>query len=78
MPVYKYRSVEDMPAPSQVSAADLEARIRVLWHRAFLLSPPSFPRGVLRFRSIEEANERRARDTAERMKRRANTRLPGT
>jgi hypothetical protein len=71
MPVHKYRRIEDMEPPAAVGARALETRIRALWNRAFLLSPPSFPRGVTRFRSIEEANERRASDTAERMRSRA-------
>ena len=70
MPVLKYRRVEDMP-PMAAETADLEARIRALWNRALLLSPPDFARGVTRFRTIEEANERRATDTAQRMRRRA-------
>lgn len=68
MPVVKYRSVAEMPRPSRVTdAASLPARIRAVWGRAALLAPPSVvPRGVTRFRTIEEAN----RDRAERTKRR--------
>ncbi len=69
MSVSKYRSVADMPPaafPVEVSIVD---RIRALWRRAFLLSPPSFPRGVERFRDMTEANDARSRATRERMAR---------
>jgi hypothetical protein len=71
MPVTKYRRVEDMPETGQRSDVDLATRIRTLWARAFLLSPPTPRRGVQRFRSITEANDERARATASRMKKRA-------
>jgi hypothetical protein len=69
MPVTKYRAVADMPRFEKRSEVDLAARIRTLWARAFLLCPPAPPRGVRRFRSIEEANEARSRWTSERMRR---------
>jgi hypothetical protein len=68
MPVTKYRSVADMPRFEKRSEVDLASRIRTLWARAFLLCPLAPPRGVQRFRSIEEANAARARSTAERMR----------
>ena len=69
MPVQKYRSVEDMPRPELVPAADLAARIRALWKRARMLAPaPVVPRGVTRFRSIEEANTAREAATLRRMR----------
>jgi hypothetical protein len=71
IPVSKYRSVAEMPAPARASGSDLVARIRSLWRRSFLLSPPDFARGVQRFRSIEAANQARARATAERLRARA-------
>ena len=68
MPVSKYRSVADMPAPAIPSASALVARIRALWQRSFLLAPPSFPRGVARFRDQAEANDARAQATLRRMR----------
>ena len=75
MPVHKYRRIEDMP-PLAADTRDLADRIRALWNRAFALSAPDFARGVTRFKTIEEANERRASDTAQRMQRRATQASP--
>ncbi len=74
MPVYKYRSPIDMAPPGRVSQAELAARIRNVWGRAFLLCPPLWRRGVRRFHSVEEANRERLQDTVARMRRRA---MPG-
>lgn len=71
MPVTKFRSVADMPAPLSDSGKDLIARIRALWNRAFLLSPPDIPRGVQRFSSIEEANRARLARLTSRLRRNA-------
>jgi hypothetical protein len=71
MPLYKYRSASDMPRPERASDAELPARIRSVWGRAFLLCPAVCRPGVRRFRSMEEANEDRLRETVERMRRRA-------
>ena len=71
MPVYKYRRAGDMPAPGRAGATDVASRIRVLWARAFLLCPPTVPRGVRRFRTIAEANEERQRETVDRIRRRS-------
>lgn len=71
MPVTKYRSAAEMPALPRSSDDELIARIRASWTRAFLLSPRSMPRGVRRFRSIEEANADRERETLRRMRERA-------
>jgi hypothetical protein len=68
MPVFKYRSVAEMPPPP-VSTADLTVRIRTAWRRAFLLCPPAIPRGVQRFRTPEESNEARLELLSERMRR---------
>ena len=57
MVVYKYRSVAEMPRPATAAAEGLAKRIRAVWSRAFRISPPSPPRGVMRFSSIEAANE---------------------
>lgn len=59
MPVTKYKNASDMPPVPRVEGLELIERIRVLWNRAFALSPPDFPRGVTRFRSISDANSAR-------------------
>ncbi len=71
MPVQKYRSVSEMPAPPNAPGDRLAERIRALWNRAFLLSPPDFVRGVTRFKSIDEADAARTSNTVERMRRAA-------
>lgn len=77
MTVSKYRAVDDMPRPGIVSAHALVDRIRALWNRSFLLSPPDFPRGVTRFRSIEQAQAARVQVTLRRMRSRAHGLAPG-
>jgi hypothetical protein len=69
MPVYKYRSIADMPAPPPAPEASLAERIRQLWKRSFLLAPPLVVPGVTRFHDIESANEARNQATLERMRR---------
>jgi hypothetical protein len=68
MPVQKFRRVEDMPRPIRIEGPMLVEHIRALWNRAFLLSPPVFPRGVARFASMDLANEARAHLVHERMR----------
>jgi hypothetical protein len=70
VPVTKYRSVADMPRPARVTdGASLLACIRAVWGRAARLAPPPVvPRGVARFRTIEEANAARSELTAQRMR----------
>jgi len=68
MTVSKYRSIADMPPPAPASSDTLVARIRALWNRSFVLSPPDFARGVTRFRNLGEANAAREAATLERMR----------
>ncbi|MEX0873339.1 MAG: hypothetical protein WD646_13465 [Actinomycetota bacterium] len=49
--------------------AALARRISSLWARATRLAPPSFDRGVKKFRSIDAANRDRDRATAQRVRR---------
>lgn len=67
MSVSKFRSVADMPPAALPVDANIADRIRALWRRAFLLSPPTIPRGVERFRNMTEANDARTRATRARM-----------
>ena len=73
MPVQRYRTIEEMPALPPNRGGELAARIRVLWQRAFLLCPRSLRRGVRRYRSMDEANEDRARELLARVSERGAT-----
>jgi hypothetical protein len=62
--VQKFRSAEEMSAaPIIVSPADGFERFARHCARYFRLAPPSYPRGVFRFRTIEEAQDARAKVT---------------
>jgi hypothetical protein len=76
MTVSKYRSVADMPPLVPASGEALVIRIRALWNRSFVLSPPDFARGVTRFRNLDEANAARVAATIQRMKARGNSAPP--
>jgi hypothetical protein len=55
MPVWKYRSIEEMPEPSAMSQdVPLGRRIRALLSMGDLAGPLDIPRGVTKFHSIEE------------------------
>ena len=71
MGVTRFRHVSEMPPPPRVAGDDdLATRIRSLWRRAVTLCPLDPPRGVQRFRSIEEAGRARDLATIRRMKHR--------
>lgn len=70
MPVERFRTLEDArrAMEDRVSPAPLEVRVRALFALMDALSPNRYPRGVRKFRSIEEAardRELAARPTAE-------------
>jgi hypothetical protein len=68
LPIQKFRSVADMPRPlgeGITDNAELRRRIAALWARAARISPRVYPRGVFKFRSLEEANQARERVTTE-------------
>jgi hypothetical protein len=71
MPVDKYRSVEDMPPIEWCETLDEDffRRVAKLWARSSALSARIYPRGVFKFRSIEEAQEARERVTRENVER---------
>ena len=64
--VQKFRSVEDL-ASAAVLARPGDGFERFARHcaRFLAIAPRNYPRGVFRFRSIEEAQAARARVTAE-------------
>lgn len=77
MVVEKYRSGEEMNA-APVKASRGEGFDRFLRHcaRYWTLAPRVYPRGVMKFRSVDEAEEARAevaRENARRMRGGAST-----
>jgi len=68
MPVFKFRSIEEMPDRIEFVGDQLAVRIRALWARAFTLARPLDFRGVTRYTSIEQASEARSRATLARMR----------
>jgi hypothetical protein len=69
MPVTRYRSVSEMPRPPRAEASELTRRIRSLWRRVLTMAPKDVPRGVQRFRTIEEAQAARAAAERRRLRR---------
>jgi hypothetical protein len=62
MAVEKYRSAEEMnAAPIRATRGDPFERFLRHCARYRLISPRSYPRGVFRFRSLEEAQAARER-----------------
>jgi hypothetical protein len=60
MPVQKFRSIEEMArAPVLVRPADTFERFVRHCARMLRLAPRRYPRGVFRFRTIEEAQSAR-------------------
>ena len=67
--VQKFRSVQEMAeAPILVPAGEGFERFARQCARYFRLTPRVYPRGVFRFRSIEEAQAARARVTDENLR----------
>ena len=68
-PVQRFRSVEDM-AKAHVLATAGDGFERFARHcaRFFALAPKTYPRGVFRFRTLEDAQAARARVTADNVK----------
>jgi hypothetical protein len=61
MPVRKFRSVEEMPGPPALTPLDpdnLRSALSLM-EVAYRLFPWSFPPGVHKFRSVEEADSHR-------------------
>lgn len=57
MPVWKYRSIEETPeAWTMRQHIPLGRRMRAIFNLGFHAEPLNMPRGVHKFRSIEEAN----------------------
>ena len=70
MPVWKYRSVEEMPEAWEMKRGrPLGPRIRAVLSLAPIAGPLGIPRGVHKFRSIGEAQADRERYEQERVDR---------
>jgi hypothetical protein len=70
MPVWKYKSVEDMPEAWEMKRGQpLGPRIRAVLSLARIAGPLHIPRGVHKFRSIEEAQADRERYEQDRVNR---------
>jgi hypothetical protein len=76
MPVYKYRSIEEMDAHSWRTPGDpaLYRAIAFTWELARRTNPRRFPPGVHKHRSIEAMNEADERRLDEHMQARRATR----
>lgn len=63
MAIEKFRSIEDMNAAPVRSSSESDFE-RFLRHcaRYRLIAPKTYPRGVRKFKSIEEANAERTRN----------------
>ncbi|MBM3227100.1 MAG: hypothetical protein FJZ47_25310 [Candidatus Tectomicrobia bacterium] len=61
MPIQKFRSLEEAERALWASPmhTDLLARIEALWSFSMQLVPRDIPRGVRKFRTLEEANAER-------------------
>lgn len=60
MPIQKFRDLDAARrALWRVRPSDLVAHIKALWVFSARLAPRQIPRGVRKFRSLEEANQER-------------------
>ena len=80
MPIQKFRNLDDMRKALWCETVDEDClrRIAALWSRAARLAPRKYPRGVFKFRSIEEAQAAREQVTAENIQRLRQERLRPT
>lgn len=69
MAVTRYRDVSEMPSPPRATDDELARRIRAVWRRTVQLAGLAPRPGITRFRTIEEAQAARARETRERLRR---------
>ncbi len=59
MPVTRYKDVADMPPPPRPTGPALIRRIREVMARAARMAGSGYPKGVHRFRTLEEAQAAR-------------------
>ena len=71
MAIHKYRTVHDMPElPLVRDPEERLNRLAALWEASYLVAVDDTPRGVQRFRSVEEADAARQIILVERMRQR--------
>lgn len=68
MTVERYRDISEMPPPPRATGAALARRIAAAWERAQIGGPLDFPRGVQKFRDVEEARAAREAMTVKRLR----------
>lgn len=68
MAIERYRDVAEMPPPPRPSRENLTRVIVAVWERAHLALPPDFPRGVMKFRTLEAAQAQRQQVTYSRIR----------
>ena len=73
MPIYKYKTFEEAQKAlwNFHPDADYFKQVAELWDTADKLCPISYPRGIFKYRSINEANKQRKKweiDHAKRMR----------
>jgi len=63
MPVQKFRSIEEMNKARPINSTGAESfeRFLRLCARYWAIAPKHYPRGVFKFRNIEEAQQVRAK-----------------
>lgn len=66
MPLYKFRSIEEMNQHTPPARGDLADRIENLWELSAALVEIPPPRGLRKFRNMEEANAEQAAWSKER------------
>lgn len=64
MPIKKYRTIEEMNADDKMLWCDKPddaywRRLDNLWKRTKAIDPRKYPKGIFKFRTIEEMNEHR-------------------
>ncbi len=61
MPVYKYKTFEDAEKALWCFNPDKEyfKRVAELWNFANKLNPVKYPKGIFKFKTLEEANRHR-------------------
>jgi hypothetical protein len=64
MPVQKFHSIEEMNKALPLKRADNFERFLRHCARYWALAPKKYPRGVFRFRTIEEAQKAREKHSA--------------
>jgi len=77
MPIQKFRNLDAMRKAlwQSSSGEDLPRRIRRLWARSVAISPRVYPRGVFKYRSLEEAQRAREQMVTDNVQRLLQERL---